>query len=353
MATGTMPDEYYERYSKLTQQELYNQLMAGSPTQVETVSDAWHTIGDTIGALATSLTTDLTTLSTGWEGPAAKEFQNQIGMIVGYAQKLVDEGASISSGLSVMATILQQRQQAAEPPQPVPVLPDQTTALIAVDPVLGAALGYTPTPEEQAKAQQRMTQLVAQLASDYAVTDHGSWPAQLPEAPPTLPSTLPPVVVTAGLAGAGTLTAATPTRLPVALPGMGIGGIGGLHGAPVAGPISEAAPATLAGAAANRNTAARSLPGAASGSGAASVSGTASTGTGAAGTGAAGGAAAGGSGGQPGAMPMGNVGAVARPVDADYAPLAEDGSAWSKSEEVAWHAPGETPPPILGPSTKH
>lgn len=322
MGRRTMPDEYAQRYGKLTQQDLYTQLMAGSPTHVSAVAAAWTTVSDTIGALVTSLNTDLTTLGAGWHGPAATEFQRQIGLISSYAQKLVDEGAAISNGLTVMATTLQQQQQLAEAPQPP--LPEPYAAFVATDPVLGTAAGYQQTADAQAAAQQRMSQVVAQLASDYAVTDHGSWPAQIPPPPPQLPGTVPPVTA---LAGAGPLAAATPVHssLPV-------GGGGHVTNPSTAGPAAEP-PATLGGATQASGASTRSVANSAS---TVPASGTPLT------TGPVGGAGA-------GAMPMAGVTVPPRPLDPDYGTPADDGSGWSKAEEMVWHSPGEAPPSTLGP----
>jgi uncharacterized protein YukE len=337
MADEAMPDEYYQRYSKLTHDELYRQLMAGAPPRVEAVANAWHTAGDTLGSLTTALRNELTTLTAGWAGPAAREFQYRLGLIATYAQKLVDEAASISSGLTVMSTTLRQEQQQAEPAQPgLPAAP-------AIVGVVGATLGHTPTPDEQAKAQERMTTLVAQLAADYAVTDHRSWPAEIPAAPADLPDT-----VLTGMSNLGAVPRPAGIVSPlggVGLAGVGLAGAGGPalaaighvpgngHVAPPPA-AAQPTPATLAGAMPGLAGAPRSAIDARAGT---ETDATTSAG-------------ASNQAGQAG-MPLAAAAGVVRPADgyvSDDPRLLEDGSGWARHEGMAWRNDADTPPSILG-----
>jgi uncharacterized protein YukE len=340
-----MPDDYYQRYRKLTHDELYHQLMAGAPDQVDAVSQSWHGAGTTVGSLTTTLRDDLATLMAGWEGPAAREFQYRLGLIATYAQKLADEAASIGSGLSVMSTTLRQEQQQAEAPQPT------APADPPIVGVVGWSLGHTPTPQAQAQAQERMTTLVAQLATNYAVTDHGSWPTNIPDPPTDLPGT----VRSGGSdADAANLTTAASTLAGVRPAAAGLAGVGGLAPAPAAigqvggagqlnvPPAAPPAPATLAGAAPGLAGAVRAAI--------ATRSGGDSGGSGPAGSSGAAMPAGSSGAGNPAGMPLAGTAAV-RPADGyviDDPRLVEDPAAWAKGGEMAWHSNEDAPPPVLG-----
>ncbi|BCB76268.1 hypothetical protein GCM10022251_25280 [Phytohabitans flavus] len=244
MADKTMADEFYERYRHLSHQELFTQLQAGSPRQVEKVIGAWRAAEEAAEAVATTLGRDLGALSLTWNSVAGREFQYRLGLISAYARKLADEASAIRTGLAVMSTALRQAQRQAEPEQ----------ADVVVGPasgVVGPAFGHTMVEEERAKSRERLAVLVANLATEYVLTDHGAWPRSVPAPPPDLPAgvglppalTLPPATE---LAGATTLdTAPRPAPLPGGGGGLAAAGIGSGGG----GPVLDLSPTTAAASA--------------------------------------------------------------------------------------------------------
>jgi hypothetical protein len=324
-----MPDEYYERYRKVPHDELYRQLQAGSPQQVDSVVDRWKVAQDAVGSVAATLRKETERLLIRWNSPGSREFQYRLSLVVAYAQKLSDEAAAMRGGLSVMGTALKKAQQTAEPATTAP--PEYQVGI--VDP----ALGHQMAAEEAAKARDRIAALVATLASEYALADHGQWPAGMPEAPVDLPLTeklLGPAALTGGapvdaaalsaqepgteLAGAGSLGAgyassgspasvgpAAPPAPPATLAGAGLGFIG--PGRPTVDPRGESTSARPASA-------------------------------------TAGAPAAG--------MPMGGAVAAGHRAPDGYLindpRLADDGTDWSTREHLGWDSDGEAPPSVLG-----
>src|SRR5688572_8252455 len=248
MVAETMLDEYHERYRHLGHEELFRMLRAGSPVQVDSVVATWRTVEDAIGSIASTLRADLARLR--WSSSGSREFGFRLGLVVSYAQKLADEATAMRTGLVVMSGSLAQAQRRAEPDGPTRLDPRPVPG------VLGPEVGHVLAPDEQAKARERIVMVVAQLAAEYAVADHRSWPASIPLPPPGLPGeaamagSAPLVDDTAqtpaddesghvtGLAGAGDLAAATaspavlstgpapPLQPPSTLSGAGAGVVG-------------------------------------------------------------------------------------------------------------------------------
>lgn len=205
MVVVPMADEYYARYRPLSHEELYRLLHAGSPAQVDAVADNWRTIEDMIGALTPGLRRDLATLGRSWTGVGAREFQRRIGLVADFAGALADEATALRTGLSVMSGALTEAQRLAEPSQ-------IDAPQWHLDGVLGQALGHTMTPQELAKAHERMVLLVASLAAEYAIADHANWPAAVPDAPEGLPTS------PAGSGAAVTSTTSLAGAAPVGQP---------------------------------------------------------------------------------------------------------------------------------------
>jgi hypothetical protein len=176
-------DEIYERYRRLSHADLYRQLRAGSPTEVEALAAVWRRTEDALRALATALRTDLDALSRTWIGTGSNEYQRRLGLVATWTGALIDEAVAIRTGLSLMSGMLADAQSRAEP--------DSGTATdeLTADGVLGPALGHVGTATERARAHERLARLVAELAAGYAVVDHRTWPATPPAAPADLPGT--------------------------------------------------------------------------------------------------------------------------------------------------------------------
>src|SRR5262245_38966035 len=183
MVTAAMPDEYYERYRRLSHEQLFRELMAGSPAQVERVAGAWRAAGEAVGALAAELRADLTRLASTWSGLGSQEYTYRLGLVVAYAQKLAEEATAMRTGLGVMSGALTETQRLAEPDRPEPPV-DATVAAFGGF----AALGRTMAADEKAKAHERVAVLVARLAAEYGVADHRSWPTTMPVEPADLPA---------------------------------------------------------------------------------------------------------------------------------------------------------------------
>ncbi len=179
-----MVDEYYERYRRLTHPELYRMLRNGSSAQVAKVADTWASVADTLATLAAGLRRDLDRLQPDWTGRGSREFHYRLDLVARYAQTLADESAAIRGGLTAMSHALREAQQRAETPD----LVFRREAPLNSDGVLGSSLGRVLPADAQAGAHERMVQVVAALAADYGVADHGNWPVALPDAPLDLPA---------------------------------------------------------------------------------------------------------------------------------------------------------------------
>lgn len=311
MVGAVVADEFYERYRHLTQRELYHLLMAGSPAQVTDVAGAWRTAGDAMESVARQIRQDVARLLPTFRSAGAREFEYRINLVVAFADKLATEAAAIRNGLTVMAEALVETQRRVEPDRP-----DITE--------VGFGLGHVPAAEEQAKARERVSVLVARLAAEYRVTDHRVWPATIPAAPAGLigetPMTMDPAVA---------LETTTEEPADTALAGAGTFGGGAPVG--VQAVSAPAAPVTLGGVA----------PGLAAAPGVVSNAATRSDG-----------AARGGGTPMAGGMPMmaGAAGLHGAGRSADgYAvvdPRLGDQS-WSAGDLISWHKDDDAPPSIL------
>jgi uncharacterized protein YukE len=177
-----MADEYFERYKRLSHQELYQMLRVGNVRQVAAVADTWGSIADTLAALSATLTRDLDRLARSWTGNASREFSVRLSLVSEFAKTLAADAAAIRTGLNVMAGALREAQRQAEKP-----LPDNQREPGELPAVLGTSLGWAQPAYEAKRAQERMAWLVARLAAEYGVVAHGTWPSMLSEPPIGLP----------------------------------------------------------------------------------------------------------------------------------------------------------------------
>jgi hypothetical protein len=196
-----MPDEYYQRYKTLTHRELYDKLMAGSPTQINGMVTTWKSMESSANSLADTLRHDLERLLPNWDSAAGREFQRRLGLIVSFADALAGELNSLHTGLSTMSSTLADAKKKAEDPQSTDDA-DKTISGAAkgaavgslLGPVgtvgggiVGGLMGHNQDEEEKEKARERMVVLVATLAAEYGVTDHSQWPVTVVHPPSELP----------------------------------------------------------------------------------------------------------------------------------------------------------------------
>jgi hypothetical protein len=198
-----MADEYYERYKHLSHQELYRSVQSGSSHQVDSMADSWASTGDTIGAIAATLQADLKRLLPDWTSQGSREFHYRLELIVRYAQSIADEASAMRTGLTIMASSLRDAQRRAESPS------DSAFSVgDLINGVVGASLGRVVPVAARAQAHERMVRVVAKLAADYGVAEHGRWPVMLPEAPIDLPA----ATIGSGLASGVGLVATQPSH---------------------------------------------------------------------------------------------------------------------------------------------
>ncbi|MEV6349559.1 hypothetical protein [Actinoplanes sp. NPDC051851] len=222
--TKPMPDEYYQRYRTRSHEELYTELMAGKPSQINGMVPTWKSAEGSAQSVSDSLTKDLERLLPTWNSSAGREFQRRLGLIATFAGKLADEFNAVHTGLTTMAAALETAQSKAEDPQKTDDL-DKTLKGAAkgaavgsvLGPVgtvgggvIGGVMGHDQDEEEKAKAKERTVVLVAALAADYGVTDHG-WPKVPVIADPDLPGGDTGGAVTPAKASHGSVTHHAPS----------------------------------------------------------------------------------------------------------------------------------------------
>ncbi|HEX5594634.1 MAG TPA: WXG100 family type VII secretion target [Micromonosporaceae bacterium] len=241
-----MSDDLQQRYAHLSHAQLYNQLMAGDPEQVENLASKWSSLETTIDGLARSLESDLDKLKAGWSSAAGVEFSRRLGLIRAFANDLAGEFGSMRRGLSLMATPLRKAQQQAEHPDETDdhdkTIKGAVTGGIIAGPagaLVGGYLGHRKDQEEQEKAHRRMVQLVAGVAVEYGMSDHSTWPTQVKAPPPDLPGTIegstspsagPQVSQSSAAPGTGTGTGGGRTASAASTPTFGTGGPGQVGG---------------------------------------------------------------------------------------------------------------------------
>lgn len=333
MTAETMVDEYYERYRRQTHEELFRQLMAGLPAQVDSVAAGWRKAENAVGSLAAELRADLARLAPTWSGTGSREYQYRLRLVVAYAEKLAEEATAMRTGLEVMSGALADARRRAAPDRPEPPAPQLDAAAAALGGL--TALGRTMPDDERAKARERVAAIVARLAADYAIADHRSWPASMPVEPPGMPTGLG----TPAPVGADPMptTPSTEDSAVTALAGAGV-----FTGAPAATTTAAVVGAPLASPAGPVT----SLVGAEPVLGGVPRHVTGHSGAGQTATAVTGGA-------PMGMMPPPMAGGVigGRPVDG-YAVtdprVADEGTAWSVEDGADRRHDSDAPPPILG-----
>jgi len=330
-----MDDEYYGRYQKVEHGQLYRELTAGSPPNVDTLADTWNTTAQTIQATAADLRADIATLQNSWAGQTSDQFQYRLGLVAAFADTLATEALNMYTGLSAMSGALTTAQTKGRP-APVTAVDWQH------DPALGTVLGHAVTPADATQSQQDLAAVVANLAVSYGVAENTQWAAPRPDPSPDLPGQALAIDVGVAAPPVAQAPAATGTQLA------------GSVGAP---PAPSHAAASLAPLVPPTPAPATPLPVAGTGTavtmlqGADSSTNPAPTGF-ASGTGVGGAATSSSAALPPPVMGMrgGAPGSAAEPGVVSR-PLHDDETAWT-AEDDGWTRPGDSPPPVIGHPTR-
>lgn len=236
--------EYTQRYQGRSHQELYDAVMAGKPEQIEGIAAQWAALKGILDGLGRELSGDLEKLGNTWTGPAGREFQRRLTLIVNHSDALGEGMSGVKQGLTMMAGQLRSAHRKAESPEETDDNDQAVSgalkgAIFGVPgAVVGGIMGHQQDKEEQEKAHQRMVNLVAELAAGYDLSAYDRVvdpPPPDPETPRTVnddrptprsgpASTTPSAAPTAtGLTGhPGGATIATPDGLaPVPTTGGG------------------------------------------------------------------------------------------------------------------------------------
>src|SRR5215831_13024617 len=94
-----VPDEYITRYQAYSHEQLWKDLKAGDPNQVDTLAAAWKSLHDTASGLASSLTHDLDKLTAGWSSSSGTEYQRRVGLIASFSSVMANEFDNTYQGL--------------------------------------------------------------------------------------------------------------------------------------------------------------------------------------------------------------------------------------------------------------
>lgn len=207
--------DFYGRYQHVSHAELYQQLMAGQPGQVDGLAAEWQTMEQTLNSLAGDLESDLEKLRTSWQSASGEEFQRRVRAIVQYARDLADSFHNVREGLTMMSGPLREAQAKAEHPDETDdydkTIKGALYGSVAGVPgmLIGGIYGHQKDEEEREKAHQRMVRLVANLAADYNVTKETRWRGSV-AAPAALPDSAQGGGLSTSAAGASTRAAAAP-----------------------------------------------------------------------------------------------------------------------------------------------
>ena len=212
MLDTDVPDEFLHRYRSVPPLVLYRQLLAGDPDHVERVAGAWDVVAGSVRGIAIDLAASLDALSGVWAGTGAQAYQERVAVLAAWARRLADDADAMRTGLTVMAGALANAQRAAE----YPAIDDEES-----EPpigVLGPGFGRLMPAHLRDRAEERLVEVVATLAVEYAIAEHTIWHGPRPQPAPDpdpdaapAPATGSPSSV-AGLAGglAGVESATTP-----------------------------------------------------------------------------------------------------------------------------------------------
>jgi hypothetical protein len=244
-----MSDDYQTKYGALTHEQLYKQLMAGDPDQVDAVAAKISSLRDTLGSLHDSLQTDLAGLAKGWSSDAGVEYQHRLGVIGTFAADLHTDLDSVHTTLTGWSGLLREAKKHAENPADTDgnsnTIKDAAIGAAAGSPLgplgmaagglIGGFMGHNQDEEERQKAHERMITLVANLAADYVTSDR--MPSDAAQAGTDLP------IGSTGAMPTGSLgqTTQTPTSVRPT-------GDGSVPGQPVVEPTTTDGVTSLAGA---------------------------------------------------------------------------------------------------------
>ncbi len=186
-----MSDEFVNRYSGLSHEQLWTQLKAGDPGQIDTLATKWKSLHDTADSLANALNTDLGKLTAGWSSSSGTEYQRRLSLVSSYSTTMSGEFSDMQHHLTMMAGDLRKAQKQAEDPANTDnnngMITDAAVGFAVAGPVgglVGGLFGHHEDQVEKEKARQRMIQLVAGLAAEYSVTTDAKW-SQIAPLPPT------------------------------------------------------------------------------------------------------------------------------------------------------------------------
>lgn len=165
-----MPDNY----ARFSHADLYAQLQAGQPDQVEGLAATWSSMGNTLSSLSAGLTKDLQRLKGSWDSVSGDEFGRRIAVITEFTADLSENSSKINTGLRAAAADLRSAQSKAEDPAETDdhdsTIGGAVIGTVVAGPVgglVGAELGHQRDKEQKAQAKNRMVAVVTQLGGDY------------------------------------------------------------------------------------------------------------------------------------------------------------------------------------------
>src|SRR5690554_5488173 len=170
-----MADEYYARYAGVSHYDLYYQLRAGNPSQVENLATTWKSLAISVDDMAANLDRDLERLRSSWTGSASDEFGRRVSLVSEFARELSDEFTRVHRSLTLMAGSLRSAQARAEHPDETndhdKLLKGAAAGLVGgpAGALIGGMIGHQLDKEEKQRAHQRMIRLVAEVAAEYDV----------------------------------------------------------------------------------------------------------------------------------------------------------------------------------------
>jgi hypothetical protein len=159
------------KYAGVSHRDLWNQLQAGDPGQIDGLATSWKSMADTARTLSSTVTTDLGKLD--WDSNAGREFQRRLSVLSSYSTDLAHDHDSVHTGLTQMSQSLRTAKGKAEDPADTD---DNDSAIgfaaagSVLGPggtVLGGLLGHHRDEEQKKEAHERMVAVVAGLAADY------------------------------------------------------------------------------------------------------------------------------------------------------------------------------------------
>jgi len=232
-------------YDSMSHEELYRQLRAGSPAEINKSVTAYQKAERQANALADDFARTLTQLAAVWSGPAGEEFAARVGAIGTHARSLATSYGQTGGGLEAMSGKLAAAQRAAEPPSKTDdhdgavkgaiiggVTGGATSGVpgLVAGGIIGAVSGHEQDKAEKEQARKEIAALVSGVADVYREVVYGLAPVPAP------PAGLPTTVVM--------------ERLSEAQPGVATGDASGLRstGLPGTTPLSTVdGPAAITG----------------------------------------------------------------------------------------------------------